>query len=42
MCAGLHEGRTITLGFDELHAVLAYVPNSGQDLKRLGLGFGLG
>jgi exodeoxyribonuclease III len=35
VCEGLHEGRTITLSFDDVHAVLAYVPNSGQDLKRL-------
>ena len=35
VCESLHEGRTITLSFDDVHAVLAYVPNSGQDLKRL-------
>lgn len=35
VCESLHEGRTITLGFDDLHAVVAYVPNAGQDLKRL-------
>ena len=35
VCADLNEGRTITLGFDEVHAVLAYVPNSGSGLKRL-------
>ena len=35
VCPSLHEGRTITLTFDDVVAVLAYVPNSGQDLKRL-------
>ncbi|KAF4669276.1 DNA-(apurinic or apyrimidinic site) lyase [Perkinsus olseni] len=30
------EGRTITLEFDDMVAVLCYVPNSGQDLNRLG------
>jgi len=35
VCPALKEGRTITLSFDDVHAVLAYVPNSGQDLKRL-------
>lgn len=35
VCEDLHEGRTITLTFDDVHAVLAYAPNSGQDLKRL-------
>ena len=35
ICPSMHEGRTITLSFDDMHAVLAYVPNSGQDLKRL-------
>ena len=35
VCPALKEGRTITLSFDDLHVVLAYVPNSGQDLKRL-------
>ena len=35
VCEGLHEGRTITLSFEAVHAVLAYVPNAGQDLKRL-------
>ena len=35
VCASMHEGRTITLSFEDVHAVLAYVPNSGQDLKRL-------
>lgn len=30
------EGRTLTLEFDGFYLVTAYVPNSGQDLKRLG------
>jgi len=35
VCGGLKEGRTITLSFDDVHVVLAYVPNSGQKLERL-------
>ncbi len=35
VCPELKEGRTITLSFDDVHAVLAYVPNSGQKLERL-------
>jgi exodeoxyribonuclease III len=31
----LHEGRTVTLEWPDVSAVAAYVPNSGQDLKRL-------
>lgn len=31
----LSEGRTVTLEFSDCYAVAAYVPNSGQDLKRL-------
>ena len=30
------EGRTLTLEFEGFYLVTAYVPNSGQDLKRLG------
>ncbi|KAF4669514.1 DNA-(apurinic or apyrimidinic site) lyase [Perkinsus chesapeaki] len=30
------EGRAITLEFDDMAVVLCYVPNSGQDLNRLG------
>lgn len=30
------EGRTLTLEFERFYLVTAYVPNSGQDLKRLG------
>mmetsp|Transcript_17456 Transcript_17456/g.57174 ORF Transcript_17456/g.57174 Transcript_17456/m.57174 type:complete len:399 (+) Transcript_17456:59-1255(+) len=32
----LHEGRTISLELDCVWVVVAYVPNSGQDLHRLG------
>ncbi|MDD5018569.1 MAG: exodeoxyribonuclease III [Eubacteriales bacterium] len=31
-----HEGRVITLDFDSFYFVNAYVPNAGEELKRLG------
>ena len=31
----IKEGRTVTLELEDLHVVATYVPNSGQDLKRL-------
>jgi len=33
--ANLNEGRTVTLELDDVFVVSTYVPNSGQDLKRL-------
>jgi exonuclease III len=35
VCASLHEGRTLTITLPQCHAVMAYVPNSGQKLERL-------
>jgi len=31
----INEGRTVSIEFPDCHAVAAYVPNAGQDLKRL-------